>query len=122
MGKLKSPDITSGKKISVPIGTYITEYQHPIFCFRYLHNQHCLMQCDKDEKTSLIEKLVALSTMTWQEIQLAPRHGLGREKISRNSIKPSIPQGITDDVEFFLAFRFSGKKPFIGYRNKFVFI
>jgi hypothetical protein len=121
MKKIKKPEFTQGRKINTPNEVTITEYQHPIFCFKYLHKDHGIGQCDKDEKASLIETLVTLSSKTWTDLQLAPKHGLGSEKIARDSIKSSIPISITADVTFFLAFRFSGKKPIVGYRNKFVF-
>jgi len=58
--------------------------------------------------------------MSWAQINQAPRHGLGYEKISHTSIKAAIPPHITEDVNF-LAFRFSGKAPMVGYRKQEVF-
>lgn len=55
--------------------------------------------------------------MTWNEIKLAPKHGLGSEKIARSSIKDTLPDFITDDVQELLAFRFKGKAPFLGHRR-----
>ncbi len=46
---------------------------------------------------------------------------MGSEKIDRNSIRARIPAFITDDVNFFLALRFHGKKPFVGLRKGSVF-
>jgi len=54
--------------------------------------------------------------MTWGEIIQAPRHGMGFETIARNAIRRPIPNHVTDDVTF-IAFRFSGKKPMVGYRT-----
>jgi len=50
-----------------------------------------------------------------------PRHKLGAEKIARNSIKARIPQHITEDINFFISLRFSGKAPMVGYRIKDIF-
>lgn len=53
--------------------------------------------------------------MTWGELIQAPRHGMGFEKIDRDAITRPIPAHVTDDVAF-IAFRFSGLKPMVGYR------
>ena len=47
--------------------------------------------------------------MTWQEIINVPRHGLGHEIIPN------------DESVNILAFRFSGQKPMVGYRQENVF-
>jgi hypothetical protein len=46
---------------------------------------------------------------------------LGFEKIAKDSIKGSKPTFITEDLNEFLSFRFSGKKPMVGYRIQNVF-
>ena len=99
----------------------ILEFNYPIFCFKHLHKDHDLDKCNETEKKSLIEKIVKLSQLTWNDIQNAPRHGLGTEKIAINAIKPSCPSFITDDVKHLLAIRFDGLKPILGHRNRFVF-
>ncbi len=64
--------------------------------------------------------LYQLSQLTWSQIKASPRHGLGYEKIDRNAIKSSIPIHIKDDVNF-IAFRFCGMAPMVGYRDGAVF-
>ena len=61
-----------------------------------------------------------MSQLTWNEIRSAHRHGLGGEKIDRTAIKRPIPSHVTEDVTF-LAYRFSGMKPMVGYRLKEMF-
>lgn len=114
-------ELSEGAKIKAPVVFEVENYDYPVFCFRHLHKDHNLDHCDKEERKSLIDRLVKLGQSNWSAIQLLPKHGLGSEKINRNSIKPSIPKYFTNDVKFFLAFRFQGKKVFIGHRNKFIF-
>jgi hypothetical protein len=45
---------------------------------------------------------------------------LGYEKIAKKSIRATIPTHIKDDVVF-IAFRFYGKAPMVGYREDVVF-
>ena len=94
---------------------------HPVFCFRYLHPNHHLKDCTDGEKVALIERLVLLSKLSWSEIMMSPRHGIGSEKIALASLKTPIPVSFTEDVTFVLAFRFKDKAPFVGYRNRFIF-
>jgi len=80
----------------------------------------CVNSCEKDDKAALASRLFLLSQMTWAEIGRSPRHGLGHETISRDALNAPIPQGISEDVTF-LAFRFSGKKAMVGYKDARVF-
>jgi hypothetical protein len=62
-----------------------------------------------------------LSKLTWGDIQCAPRHGLGHEIISRDSLRASnFPAELTHDVRL-LAFRFHSKASMVGYRIDRVF-
>ena len=107
-------------KISQNIASPIT-YEHPIFCFKFLHKDYSLKRCDKSEKVSLIDRLHALSQMTWVQIQSADKHGFGSEKISLDSIKPKLPLTLTEDIKHLIALRFDGLKPMVGYRNNSIF-
>ena len=109
-----------GKNIK-PTQDRYANIDYPIFCFKYLHHDYHVNMCIQEDQINFLERLCKLSGMTWLEIQNANKHGLGSEKISRGSIKASIPSSITEDVEHFLALRFSGKKPFVGYRNGSIF-
>ena len=125
MGKnkrnIKIPEIKSGKKITAPKQLLISDIEHPIFCFRYLHRDYGIEQCTSDEKISLLTRLHQLSSMSWEQIRLASRHGLGTEKIAKTSIRPGIPPISTNDVDFLLALRFHGNAPFVGHKNNFIF-
>jgi len=121
MGKIKQPELKSGKNIQKPQEISIMDYKHPIFCFRYLHKDYGLTPCETGEKVSLIDQTARLSQLTWDEIKLANKLGLGSEKIAIGAIRPSKPDIITSEVGFLLAFRFQGLKLFAGHRNRFVF-
>lgn len=95
-------------------------FNYPVFCFKYLCKGYHIDDCDKDEKIKLLDKLCMFSSMTWQQIQFAPRHGLGAEKIAQGSINTGIPAHITPDVTLY-ALRFDGKKPIVGYKSDFIF-
>jgi hypothetical protein len=58
-----------------------------------------------------------LSELTWAQLRQADRHGLGFETIDRSSIKSGIPGVVTADVNI-IAFRFAGKKPMVGFRDR----
>lgn len=55
------------------------------------------------------------SRMTWNEILLADRHGLGCENLPSYQIKVGIPKEL-EDRKNFLVLRYSGKLPMIGFR------
>ena len=106
--------ISNDKEKSPPI------FEHPIFCLKYLHKNFNLDDCTKDEKAALIDTIYLLSQKTWHEIRQAPRHGIGREKINKDSIKASIPAICTEEHNLY-AIRFCGMAPFVGIQNQNIF-
>jgi len=88
----------------------------PIFSFHFLRKSFCLTKCEKGEKADLAKTLHKLSQFTWADLRNAHPHGLGFEPIKRTDIKDAIPSHITEDVTI-IAFRFSGKKAMVGYRD-----
>ncbi len=122
MAKLRNPhDRNRGERISARDSVSgSTDGLTPIFCLRYLSPPFCVTSCQQVEQASFAVTLRRLSMLTWQEIKSAHRHGLGTEKIGRASIKAPIPKEITDDVDF-LAVRFHGKAPMVGFRSNQIF-
>lgn len=122
MSKLKRPTPQKGSSIKAPADRSepSDDKQPPLFCFQFLQRDFCISDCEKDEKAALADKLREISQLSWEQLRQSPRHGMGYEIIKRNEIRPPIPQSVTEDVHF-IAFRFNGKAPMIGYRQKRVF-
>ncbi|WP_439258024.1 hypothetical protein [Lonepinella sp. BR2271] len=94
----------------------------PMFSFHQIGKRYCLSSCQSGEKIDLIDTLHKLSQLTWQELINSNRHGLGTEKIAHSAIKgSSVPDFIIDQNITLIAFRFSGKKPMVGYRENQIF-
>jgi hypothetical protein len=123
--RIKQPGNLSKTKgrIPEPSSKQLANYDdsHPIFCLRYLDDEYNLNGCTKNEKAHFADALRKRSQMSWQDIKMAPRRGLGLEKIDRNTIKAPIPNHITEDIEHFIAIRFCGKAPMVGYRSNDIF-
>lgn len=118
---IKNPNANKGKNIKPTNDLFPKSlFNYPIFCFKYMHKDYHVDKCEREEKLSLLDRICKLSTMTWEQIQFAPKHGLGTEKISQDSIKCGKPLHITPDVTFY-ALRFDGKKPMVGYKSDFIF-
>ncbi|MEK8022122.1 MAG: hypothetical protein VSS75_035035 [Candidatus Parabeggiatoa sp.] len=110
-----------GQKLnSHPASSLSPEQHYPAFSLRHLDKKQGLASCNQEQKAALIETIHKLSQLTWNQIYSSNRHGSGCEKIARNSIKVPIPQHIPDDANF-LAFRFYGMAPMIGYRDGSIF-
>ncbi|MDH2123758.1 hypothetical protein N5J75_11170 [Pantoea brenneri] len=116
-GKLKPRDKETSSLVGMSPEASSKEIDNspPTFSLRYLQKDFCVDCCEKNEKAALADRLFKLSKLSWADIRKADRHGLGTEKISRNSIKAPIPHHVTEDVEF-IAFRFCGKAPMVGYK------
>jgi hypothetical protein len=93
-----------------------TDKLPPKFSFRYLDRSRCITRCTEEERLAFVSKMHLLSQLTWSQLRQAPKDGLGYEKIDRDSIRAGIPTAITEDVNF-IAFRFHGKAPMVGYRS-----
>jgi hypothetical protein len=110
---------TQGKKLSLSGSAETAKVdfnrEKPTFCLRYVDPDYCITSCNKDDKAAFAERLRQLSTMTWNQIINADRHGFGREKISRDAL-PAPPRNLSEDINF-IALRFSGKKPMVGYQQ-----
>lgn len=116
------PGKEKGKKIAGPRQTrkVAPKQQNPIFSLVHLRKDYCLSSCTKDEKAAFADTLHRLSQLTWNQIGSSSRHGLGYERISQDAIRSGLPSHIKDDVNF-IAFRFFGKAPMVGYRDENVF-
>jgi len=79
-----------------------------------------LSDCNTEEKAAFADTLHKLSQLPWVQLKQSSRHGVGYEKISREAIQSGIPKHITEDVNF-IAFRFHGLKPMVGYRDGNIF-
>lgn len=81
----------------------------------------CFSKLSKECRQMFADAIFRRKNMTWKDIKLAPRHGLGTEKISSCAIKAPPPRFVKGDVSDYLAFRYNGKKAMVGVREKDVF-
>ena len=94
----------------------------PIFSLEKLQTgKYCLSSLDQENKAKFADAIFRRKSLTWNQIKQEGRHGLGTEKIPKTQINAPIPKFITDDFEFFLAFRYHGRNPMVGYRQRDVF-
>jgi hypothetical protein len=88
---------------------------------RIQKGEFCFSTLSQEEKARFAEGIFKRRDKTWAEVKSMPRHALGFEKIAKKSICAQLPSFITDDMDHFLAFRFDGMKPMIGYRLRNIF-
>lgn len=117
MSKIKKINIVPNK---IKVSATITEtFDYPIFCFKHLQT---IPKANFKFYADFITRLKKISSLTWNEISNADRHGFGTEKMPVNQIKLGLPKFITPDVKYLLVFRASGdNRPFLGLRNGTVF-
>ena len=90
-----------------------TNNKQVVFSFQHFGDKTHGLECEAEEFKSLVKHLKQLSSMTWQQIQGSGRHQSGSEEITVSKIR----EPITTTKDKVLAFRYSGKKPFIGERK-----
>lgn len=96
MAKIKSGQpANQGKQIKAAIVSEPNaEQSPPIFDLSRMRKGYDLTECDSEEKVAFADTLFNLSQLTWSQIKNAPRHGLGSEKIGKESI-------VGDSTDFF---------------------
>ena len=117
MTKIKKKN-SQQNKIKTPTQNNI-ELDYPVFCFRHLQT---VPQKDFEFYARFVERLKKLCNLSWNEINIAQRHGFGTEKISVDQIKPELPKFVTPEVTDLTVFRANGdNRPFLGLRRNNVF-
>ena len=117
MNKIKKRNAETNK-IKIPSQNSI-QVNYPVFCFRHLQSEP-----KKDYKffADFIVRLKKISSLSWNEILIADRHGFGTEKIPVSQIKSTLPKFITPEISDLIVFRANGdNRPFLGLRNGSVF-
>jgi len=122
MNRISKKKLKSGKRVSSkPVPEQINfDQRTPVFSLRHLSGGHCISQCENKDQLSFVDKIRIISQFTWAQIKNQHRHATGFEKLSRNAFNVGIPSHITED-QTLIAFRFSGKKPMVGYRDRDIF-
>lgn len=92
---------------------------HPKFSLEFLRKPYCLSDCSKEEQAAFAQRLHELSQLPWKEIFRCDKHKQGCEDLTdaKFSIgKPDLLEG-----KKIIAFRFKGKAPMVGYREREIF-
>ena len=117
MNKIKKRNAETNK-IKIPSQNNV-QVDYPVFCFRHLQTK---AKSDYKFYADFIERLKKISSLNWNEILVADRHGFGTEKIPVGQIKPMLPKFITPEIADLIVFRANGdNRPFLGLRNGSVF-
>lgn len=77
----------------------------------------CVDCLDQDLLRHFVKRLHKWSSMTWQQVQDAPREGLGHEKIPIRQLKSGVSIQVSPDVEEVLSFRIDGSIRMLGLRQ-----
>ena len=95
----------------------------PLFSLERVQQKgYCLSDLCQTDKAAFAQAIFKRRQIPWSDIKKLNKHALGFEKIVKSAIKTPIPPFITDEIEHFLAFRFQGLKPMVGYRQKNIFV
>ncbi len=119
--KIKPQEPNKGKKVTVNESPNYDSTPSIFSLEKVVGDNYCFSQLNDEDKKQFAESIFKRKNLPWKDIKKIDRHGLGIEKIPKHQIKGTMPQNITEDFEEFLAFRFNGKKPMVGYREKNIF-
>lgn len=87
----------------------------PKFCLAHLVSGYNLDPLDKPAQAAFAIALQKRSSLTWGQIMLIDRHGLGYEFLPVDKFKCPPPHRF-EGTEKFMVFRYHGKLPMAGVR------
>lgn len=114
---LKRPPTLSGRLKPHDAPSINYDAKPPVFSLQYLTQSHGIDNCSEAQKASILDALHKRGKMTWTQLRMAPRHGLGSETIALTALKVSLPPCVTPDTTI-LAFRCIGTAPMLGFRDQ----
>ena len=118
MSKIKKPQDKVTGKIApreVPGGSFQDE--PPKFSLQHIQDDYCITKCEPNDQLQFIQSMIKRKNISWKELSALPHEKLGCEIIRH--LKVQIPKCAED--KSIIAFRFSGRKPMIGFRERDVF-
>lgn len=89
--------------------------ENPKFCLRHLVGGFSVSDLDQAGRAAFATALECRAKMTWREITLAPRHGLGLETLRADALRAPIPAAFRDRDKV-IVLRYDGKLPMAGVR------
>jgi hypothetical protein len=118
MGKIKKRDEKSAGRVAAREMPGVSfQDEPPKFSLRYVQSDYCITQCEAVEQLDFIKAMIKRKDVPWKELEKAPHGGLGCEVIRKlNVILPKCAEG-----KSIIAFRYSGEKPMVGFRERDVF-
>lgn len=119
--RIKQPYINKSSRITTINPPNYDEEPILFSLEKVVGGKYCFTALSNEDKKQFAENIYKRKDIKWRDIKNLPKQGLGTEKIPKNQIKGSIPSYITEDMNDFLVFRFNGKKPMVGYREKNIF-
>ncbi len=120
INKQKIPKNKNRLKVNEQIPNY--DDMPPIFSLeKVIGDDYCFTKLDDTNKKQFAESIYKRRDIKWSEIKKINKHKLGTEQIPKHQIKGKMPNNIKDDTNYFLAFRYNGKKSMVGYRDKNIF-
>ena len=81
-------------------------------------SDNCLSQCSQDSKSAVVNTLLKLSQISWNQISSSPSTGLGFENIPLHRFSVPLPPLVTEEVPSLKVFRYSAAGRIAGIREK----
>ena len=115
----KTPKAVTGTVAAVPT-PHDFDQDTPKFCLRHLQNDYDVNNLTQSGRAAFAVALQRRSALTWTQLLMAPKHGLGKEFMPKEQIRAPIPPAFAD-ADRFMVFRYDGTLPMAGVRAGNVF-
>ncbi len=90
----------------------------PAFSLKYIQKAYCISECEKEDRLAFLEAMLKRKETSWNTLSSCDYQGLGYEKI-KHGLNVQVPKVAAGKA--IIAFRFSGKKPMVGFRERDIF-
>ncbi|MDR2639004.1 MAG: hypothetical protein LBC09_04125 [Helicobacteraceae bacterium] len=94
----------------------VDHLKYPVFSFSKIkRGEYHINECEQEFQVGFIQKLVELSSLSWQQLHDAHKRGVGFEQIAHKAIKDKSVNNLPEDITL-IVFRFHEKGRIVGYR------
>ncbi len=90
------------------------------YCFSCMRSGFSVSDLQTDAKEAFLQTIERRGNLTWEQVLLDGKHGLGTEQMPSSSIIPSLPPG-WDKSSDYTVLRYFGNLPMVGWRDRDVF-
>lgn len=92
---------------------------HLLLSFRHMRDGWGVENLNDKQRSDFLSKWVKRCGFSWRDLTTEHKHGFGYEMLPARQFHPQAPEHLQE--EKYMVFRYSGKRPFAGFKAGYTF-